>query len=212
MDRIEKAIAKVLRPKLAEHGFEHSKKWDCFVRKREYGEDSFVLVNQGTAMGAGKFYEINCFADVRHEQVEVLWNRLGMVYGEHQLHTWTLQYKPRAQNLPPMTVSPTSVELDVKNVASQVADLLDRSEKIFYPRFADLREVEEWVNKKPLAYTNPTAGGPIEHLAMRALILAKLVNPARYVEVRDAFLLLDKGMFPRERRMAMLQTVDDMSL
>ncbi|APW38594.1 hypothetical protein RD110_16470 [Rhodoferax koreense] len=212
MDRMERAIAKILRPKLVEHGFELSKKWDCFVRKRDYGEDSFVVVNQGTARGAGKFYEINCFAHVRHEKVELLWNTLGMVYGEDQLHTWTLLYKPREQNLPPMTVSPTSVEIDVQKVAGQLVELLDHSEKVFYPRFADLKEVEEWINKKPLADTNPTAGGPIEHLTMRALILAKLVNPPRYAVVREAFLALDKGMFPREKRMAMLQTVDGMSL
>ncbi|PIF77364.1 hypothetical protein CLU95_4538 [Variovorax sp. 54] len=212
MDRIERAITKILRPKLAEHGFELSKKWDCFVRKQNSGEDSFVVVNQGTAKGAGKFYEINCFADVRHERVELPWNTLGMVYGEDQMHTWTLQYKPRERHLPPMTVSLTSVEADVEHVAGQLAGLLDHSEKVFYPRFADLKEVEEWVNKNPLADTNPTAGGPIEHLAMRALILAKLVNPPRYAAVREAFLALDKGMFPRERRMAMLQRVDEMSL
>jgi hypothetical protein len=211
MDRIERAITKILRPKLAEHGFEFSKTWDCFVRKQNKCEDSFLVVNQGTALGAGKFYEINCFAAIRHGQVEVPWNTLGMVYGEAQMQTWTLQYKPRPRNLPPMTVSVTSVEADIEHVAGQLGSLFDHSEKVFYARFADLREIEEWVNKNPLALTNPTAGGVIEHLAMRALILAKLVNPPRYAAVRETFLALDNGMFPRERRMVMLQKVEEMS-
>lgn len=212
MDRIERAITKILRPKLAEHGFELSKKWDCFVRKQNGGEDSFVVVNQGTAKGAGKFFEINCFAAVRHERVELPWNTLGMVYGDSQLHTWTLNYSPRARNLPPLTVSTTPVEADLEHVAGQLAGLLDQAEKVFYPRFADLKEVEEWVNKTPMADTNPSAGGPIEHLAMRGLILAKLVNTPRYAAVREAFLALDRGMFPRERRMAMVHQVDEMCL
>lgn len=212
MDRIERAITKILRPTLGEHGFELSKKWNCFVRQQNGVDDSFLVVNMGTALGAGKFYEIDCFAQVRHGRVELPWNTLGMVYGDSQLHTWTLNYSPRARNLPPMTVSMTSVEADLEHVAGQLAGLLDHAEKVFYPRFADLKEVEEWVNKTPMADTNPSAGGPVEHLAMRGLILAKLVNPPRYAAVREAFLALDRGMFPRERRMAMLQRVDEMSL
>lgn len=47
---------------------------------------------------------------------------------------------------------------------------------------------------------------------MLSLILAKIVNPGRYVQVRETFVTQDKGMFPREQRMAMLAKVDAMEL
>jgi hypothetical protein len=38
------------------------------------------------------------------------------------------------------------------------------------------------------------------------------VNPQRYAEVRETFIRLDKGMFPREKRLEMLRRVDEMVL
>lgn len=212
MDRVERAINKVLQPTLEAQGFTLKKEWGYFVRKQSYGFDAFTVVNQGTAKG--RFFEIKCYAEVRHDRIEVPWNTLGMVYGEdNQLQTWTLLYKGRADpKLPVLKVHPESSASDVEHVAHEIAEFLTQQAQPFYQRFSDLREVEEWVNKTPLADLNPSAGGPAEHLAMRALLLAKAVNPDRYASVRETFITEDKGMFPRERRMQMLQKVDNIVL
>jgi len=212
MDRIEKAICKALLPTLQLHGFELHKEWGYFVRKQAYGFDALLVVNQGTAKG--RFFEIKCHAEIRHDHIEVPWNTLGLVYGEdNQQQTWTLLYKDLAgRNAEPMKVVPESMAADVAHVSQQVAELFVHMALPFYARFADLREVEEWVNKTPLADANPTAGGPMEDRAFHALLLAKAVNPSRYASIREAFITLDQGMFPRDKRMAMLQRVDEIQL
>lgn len=212
MDRVERAIYKALQPTLAAQGFTLNKDWGYFVRKQPYGFDALAVVDQGTAKGP--FFEINCYAKVRHDRIEVPWNTLGMVYGEdNQLQTWTLLYRGRADpKLPLLTVNPESMASDAEHAAREIAEFFTHYALPFYQRFSDLREVEEWVNKTVLADLNPSAGGPAEHRAMRALLLAKAVNPARYAIVREAFITHDKGMFPRERRMQMLERVDDMVL
>lgn len=212
MNRIERAICKVLQPILAAQGFMLNKEWGYFVRKQPYGFDALAAVNQGTAKG--HFFEINCYAKVRHDRIELPWNTLGMVYGEdNQLQTWTLLYKGRADpKLPLLKVNPESMAADVEHVASEIAEFFVQQAQPFYQRFGDLIAVEEWANKTPLAELNPSAGGPMEDRAMRALLLAKAVNPGRYASVRETFIALDQGMFPRERRMQMLQRVDDMLL
>lgn len=212
MDRVEKAINKVLQPTLAAQGFALNKEWGYFVRKQPYGFDALTVVNQGTAKG--RFFEIKCYAEVRHDRIEVPWNTLGMVYGEdNQLQTWTLLYKGRADpKLPVLKVNPESMAADVEHVAREIAEFFTQQAHAFYQRFGDLRAVEEWVNKIPLAELNPSAGGPMEDRAMRALLLAKAVNPGRYASVRETFIALDQGMFPREQRMQMLQKVDNMVL
>jgi hypothetical protein len=83
----------------------------------------------------------------------------------------------------------------------------------FFEKFGNGAAIEELANRQPLSNLGPyTMGAPIEHRAMRSLILAKLENPGRYDIVRRAFVELDKGMFPREQRLAMLNKVDQMVL
>lgn len=212
MDRVERAICKVLQPALRQQGFELRKDWGYFVRDQGYGFDALLVVNQGTAKG--RFFEIKCYAEVRHDRIEVPWNTLGLVYGEdNQRQTWTLNYKDMGGlQAVPMQVAPESMAADVERIGQQIEALFVQKALPFYQRFGDLREVEEWANKKPLVDTNPSAGGPMEHRAMRSLLLAKAVNPERYAAVREAFVTLDKGMFPREKRMEMLRRVDEMQL
>lgn len=212
MDRIERALCKRIEPLLLQHGFSLHKAWGYFIRPQPYGYDAFLVVNQGTAKG--HFFEIKCYAEVRHDRIEIPWNTLGLVYGEdNQRQTWTLNYKdmagPQAEL---MQIAPESMATDAERTGQQVVALFVQKALSFYQRFGDLREVEEWVNKKPLADINPSAGGPMEDRAMRSLLLAKAVNPQRYAVVRETFIQLDKGMFPRERRMEMLRRVDEMIL
>lgn len=212
MDRVERAICNALQPTLQQQGFELRKDWGYFVRAQAYGFDALLVVNQGTAKG--RFFEIKCYAELRHDRIEVPWNALGLVYGEdNQRQTWTLSYKNMAGvQAAPMQVVPESMATDVARTAQEVSALFEQRALPFYQRFGDLREVEAWANKNPLAEINPTVGGPIEHRAMRSLLLAKAVNPERYAAVREAFVTLDKGMFPREKRVAMLGQVDAMVL
>ncbi|MFG5775757.1 hypothetical protein ACFIQF_01665 [Comamonas sp. J-3] len=212
MDRIERAICNTMQATLKRYGFELCKDWGYFVRNQGYGHDAFLVVNQGTAKG--RFFEIKCYVEVRHDRIEIPWNTLGMVYGEdNQRQTWTLNWRPPlGQDAVPMHVVPESMNEDAARIGQELSNVFEQRALPFYQRFGDLAEVEEWVNKKPLADTNPSAGGPIEHLAMRSLLLAKAVNPQRYAAVREAFIQMDKGMFPRERRIQMLQKVDSMLL
>jgi hypothetical protein len=72
--------------------------------------------------------------------------------------------------------------------------------------------LEAFANANPLAdIPRFTLGLPLEHRAMRSLLLAKAVNPGRYALVRHAFVnSTQKTLFPRERCMDMLRRVDEM--
>lgn len=212
MDRIERAICAAIQSTLQQQGFELHKDWGYFVREQAYGFDALLVVNQGTAKG--RFFEIKCYAEVRHDRIEVPWNTLGFVYGEdNRRQTWTLNYKDMADpQSAPMKVVPASMTADVEHLSQRISTLFNQKALPFYQRFGDLGEVEAWANKIPLAEINPSVGGPMEHRAMRSLMLAKAVNPGRYAAVREAFITLDKGMFPREKRLAMLGQVEAMTL
>lgn len=213
MDRIEKAVCKLLAPTLKRHGFELRKDQGYFVRDQPYGFDALLVVNQGMAQGG--FFEISFSFRIRHDRVEVPWNTLDLVYGEEaQKETTTLGLiTPRGRQAAPLKITPASMEADVANVACEIETLFVQAALPFYQRFADLTEIEALANKTPLADIDPYGvGGPMEHRAMRSLLLAKAANPERYAAVRDTFVTLDKGMFPREKRMEMLQRVDEMQM
>lgn len=211
MDKIERAIAKVLVPTLKAQGFELHKNWGFFVRPQSYGFDALMVVNQGTA--SGKYFEINVYAEVRHDCIEIPWNTFGFVYNldEAQEQTGTLMLRrPPAE--PILKVFPASMEADIATVAREVEAFFVTTSLPFYQRFAELREVERLVNEKPLAELMPySAGGPLDHLAMRSLLLAKAVNPTRYASVREAFLKSEKKtLFPREQCLEMVKRIDEM--
>lgn len=212
MDRIERAICKLLLPSLKKQGFELRQDWGFFVRKQPYGFDALMVVNQGAA--GGKNFEINIFSEVRHDCIEQPWNTLGFIYGEDsQQQSWTVML-PRARNAPTLKVFPASMEADIAMVAYEVEVLFSQTSLPFYERFADLREVEKLANTSPLSDLSPySVGGPLDHQAMRSLLLAKAVNPARYASVREAFVTSDKKtLFPREKCMELLRRVDAMEL
>lgn len=214
MDRIERAIYKKIEPLLKQHGFSLHKEWGYFVRPQPYGHDAFLVINKGTAGVGPRHFEINTPCGIRHDRIEIPWNTLGLVYGEGQLQTDTLVLGfPRGMKAPPLKVMPATMNEDITNIAIETEVVFAKTALPFYERFADLRAIEELANTQPLADFMPyTVGLAMEHRAMRSLLLAKAVNPSRYAAVRETFIQLDKGMFPRERRLQMLQRVDEMVL
>jgi hypothetical protein len=214
MDRIERAISGKIEPLLKQHGFSLHKDWGYFVRAQPYGHDAFLVVNQGTAGVGPRHFEIAPHCEIRHDRIEIPWNTLGLVYGEGQLQTTTLVLGfPRGMDAPPLKVMPATMHEDIDRIAAETAGVFTQVALPFYERFADLRAIEELANKQPLADFMPyTVGLAMEHRAMRSLLLAKAVNSRRYAAVRETFIQLDKGMFPREKRMDMLRRVDEMVL
>ena len=75
MDKIERAIAKVLVPTLKAQGFELHKTGGFFVRPQSW-LTQLMVVNQGTA--SGKYFEINVYAEVRHDCIEIPWNTFDL--------------------------------------------------------------------------------------------------------------------------------------
>jgi hypothetical protein len=214
MDRIERAICKKIEPMLKQHGFSLHKEWGYFIRPQTYGHDAFLVVNKGTAGGAPRHFEINTPCGIRHDRIEIPWNTLGLVYGEGQLQTDTLVLGfPRGMKAPPLKVMPATMDEDIARIANETEGVFTQTALPFYERYADLRAVEDLANKQPLADFMPyTVGLAMEHRGMRSLLLAKAVNPQRYAVVRETFIKLDKGMYPREKRLQMLQRVDEMVL
>ncbi|MCT8175448.1 hypothetical protein [Variovorax sp. CY25R-8] len=212
MDRIEKAICAEVMPPLRAQGFELNKKWGCFVREQPFGCDKFMIVNQGTALG--KFFEITAFPEIRHDRIEIPWNTLGMVYGDAQLETCTLVFGQPRGPASPMKVAPATMQEDVETVAREIEAIFASRALLFYERFADLVKLEAFANAKPLAdIAGYSLGLPLEHRAMRSLLLAKAVNPGRYPVVREAFVNSpQKTWFPREKCLDMLRRVDEMQV
>jgi hypothetical protein len=215
MDRIERAICKKLEPLLKQHGFVLVKERGGFVRAQPYGSDDMLCVNMGTSAIGERHFFIGIHFAIRHDRIEVPWNTLGLVYGEdNQRMTPTLVFGfPRPRNLPTLKIFPGSFDEDVAAVAAEGQSLFLTKGLPFFAEYSDLVAVEALANRRPLADLDPyTVGGPMEHRAMRSLLLAKAVNQGVYAAVREAFVRLDKGMFPREQRLAMLAKVDAMTL
>ena len=214
MSPLERAIARRLSPQLKQAGFALVASWNAFVRKTEYGNDSLTIVNQGTAGPGPTHNQISIHCSIRHDAVENPWNTLGLVYGEGQLQTATLVLGfPRGLAAPKLKVFTQTKDADVEHVANEGLAIFNEVALPFFSRFQDLREVESLANSQPLEDITPfTVGLAMEHRAFRSLILAKLVNPARYAQIRAKFLERNIGMFPLDRRLAMLAKVDALQL
>jgi hypothetical protein len=213
MDRIERSICKKLEPLLVAGGFALKKEMGGFARPQPYGHDRVMVVNQGTAAPGPQHFAVSVHFSIRHDRIEIPWNTLGLVWGEeNQRMTTTLVYGfPRDRKLPSLKVMPATMEKDIELVAVEAEALFKEEGLPFFEQFATLEALEAFANHQPLAELYPySLGGPMEHRAMRSMLLAKTVNPGRYAAVRETFIRLDQGMFPREQRMAMLQKVDAM--
>jgi hypothetical protein len=211
MDRLERTVCRKLETLLAPSGFTLHQAWGFFVRPQPYGHDAFMVVNQGTAGVGPRHFELAPHCSVRHDCIEVPWNSLGLVYGaENQLQTATLVLGfPRGMQAPPLKVFPATRRDDLARVAEECYSVFIQHALPFFERFANVAAIEKLANDHPLQDIAPyTVGGPMEHRGMRSLLLAKTINPSRYATVRELFVHLDKGMFPRERRMEMLQKID----
>lgn len=216
MDRIERNINKLIAPTLEAAHFQLNKEWGYFVRKTSYGFDAFIVINKGRI--DGDKFGIRCAIEVRHDVIEVPWNSLGFIYGEDaklETSTFTLAYPSihlGAKN-DMLKLSPATLKEDIEIAAKDIAQAFIQHAVPFYNRFSHLEEVEKALNKSPMMDISPYTGGlPVEHRAMRSLLCAKAVNPERYDLVRETFIKMNKGMFPLEKRMQMLEKVDAMKL
>ena len=93
MDRIERAINKVLAPTLKAAGFELKKEWNCFVKFTDYGFDSFMVIDQGR-LDVDQI-SIGCSIGIRHNRIQELFNTFGFIYGEEEQKqnvTFSLSY------------------------------------------------------------------------------------------------------------------------
>ncbi|USX18315.1 hypothetical protein NHH82_20890 [Oxalobacteraceae bacterium OTU3REALA1] len=213
MDKIERAIAQAFTPELVAHGFELKRDWGSFVRRQPYGFDALVVVNQGSA--STEYFEIACYGHIHHDRIEIPWNTSGFIYGEdNQQQTWTVLLS-RPKNQPHWKIFPASLAADAANVALEIAAYFSQYALPFYQRFADVSEVEMLANTIPMvdsAKLSPySVGGPLDHQAMRSLLLAKAVNPERYAQVREAFITSPKKtLFPRDKCMKMVERIDAM--
>ena len=214
MNSLESAIARAMSAPLKAAGFILKRGWNSFIRRTTYGHDQLTVVDQGTAAPGPRHHEISIHCAVRHEDVENPWNTLALVYGDGQPQTSTLVLGfPRGMAAPSLKVFAESRDADVARVANEGIAIFRDIAVPFYQRFSDLHAVEAFVNAKPLEDLWPyTVGLAMEHRAFRSMILAKLVNPNRYASIREQFLARNVGIFPVERRLAMLAQVDAMQL
>ena len=216
MDKIERNINKIISSTLEAANFQLNKEFGYFVRKTSYGHDAFVVINQGRV--DGDKFGIGCAIEVRHDIIENPWNSLGFIYGENEkLETSTLTMAYPSVRFGSKSdmwkLTPATLKENIEMVAMEIAQAFTKHAVPFYNQFSHLEEVEKMLNKVPMADISPYTGGlPVEHRAMRSLLCAKAVNPERYSVVRDTFVKMNKGMFPFEKRMEMLEKVDAMKL
>lgn len=214
MSPLERAIARKVAPQLKQAGFALVAGWNAFVRETDYGNDCLGIVNKGTAAPGPIHNEISIHCSIRHDAVEIPWNTIGLVYGEGQLQTATLVLGfPRGVAAPKLKVFTQTKDADIDRIANEGLAIFHEVAVPFFSRFQNLREIEALANAHPLEDITPfTVGLAMEHRAFRSLILARLVNPDRYGQIRAKFLDGNVGMFPPERRLAMLAKVDALQL
>ena len=216
MDKIERAISKVLEPKLAEYGFKLIKKRHKFVRFTDYGFDEFMVINKGRVEVG--FLGIECGPGIRHDKIQSIYSSLdSTVYGNDsnkEFSTLVMRYPFYSWGKPfeYMKLYSASAD-DIANMAEDISRVFSEHARPFYQRFSQLSEVEELLNKEPMADISPYSGGFFpEHRVAISLLCAKAVNPARYDLVKEAFVKKDQGAWSREKRMEILRKIDEMQV
>lgn len=221
MDKIEKELSRRVEPLLKEHGFALRKTWHCFVRKQPYGFDGFAISHL-TSFDTEPIHQIFGGFGVRHDRIEIPFNTLGFIYGDdaqRQTVTFTRAYPPHPYGHPDhrIRIGQSTFESDLDRAEQRVRQYFLEEGLPFYERFASLAEIEAIVNadpKVPPMDFGPYSSGYFwEMRAVRGLLLAKLLNPERYGELRQAYLEHTFGtQLSAERRIAVMERVDALSV
>lgn len=209
MDKIQRAINKLIAPNMQAAGFELKKDWGGFYRFTAYGFEEFTVINKGRV--DIHYFGIACAIAVRHDRIQKTFNTFGFIYGEEeqkQNATFVLGYPYDEKGLPNeyLKISPATMQEDIEKVAEQISQAFQEQAIPFYATYSNLAVVEEKLNAKPLADIRPYTGDAIlEHRIVTSLICAKAVNTNRYDSVREACVKADGGMYPMEKRMEVLK-------
>lgn len=207
MDKIERAISKLVESKLVMHGFKLIRERHSFVR--------FTVINKGRidvdCLG------IECGYGIRHDKIQNLYCAIDPIYGDDsqkEFATLVLRYPPYFSGKPfeYLKLYSTSPE-DIAKTADEIGNVFVDFALPFYQRFSQLSEIEELLNKEPMADISPYSGGFFpEHRVATSLLCAKVVNPARYDLVKEAFIKKDQGAWPHEKRMEILKKIDSIQV
>lgn len=215
MDKIERAIGKLLEHRLAEYGFKLIKDRHKFVRFTDYGFDGFIVINKGRI--DLDYFGIECGYGIRHDKIQNLYCAIDPIYGvdyNKEFETLVKRYPIYSWGKPfeYLKLYSTSPE-DIAKMADEIGNVFIEHALPFYRRFSQLSEVEELLNKEPMEDISPYSGGFFpEHRVATSLLCAKVVNPARYDLVKEAFIKKDQGAWPLEKRMEILSKIDALEI
>lgn len=216
MDKIERAINKLIAPTLQTAGFELKKDWGGFFRFTEYGFDSFIVINKGRT--EVNYFGIACGIMVRHDRIQKVFNTFGFIDGDEeqkQNSTFVLGYPYDERGLPNVyfNINPATMQADIEDIAQKLLQAFHDVAIPFYETYSNLVAIEEKLNINPLADIWPyTGGGMLEDRMVTSLLCAKAVNPDRYQLVREACLNVKGGMYPKEKHLEIVKKMDELQL
>lgn len=151
MNGAEKSLVKTLRPMLLATGFEWVRSREYFIRRTPYGFCSLLWTSYPTLEG-GEGYVLGPIIGVRHDAVEDLVNRLGLIYGDdNKRYTKTvsrvLKFFPINKNRPYIQkIRRSSIEEDAKRVADNFFEIVTQEGEQFFEKYSSLLECSKGLN------------------------------------------------------------------
>lgn len=182
MNQAEKALKALLEPVLREQGFKPQSSSLAFKRRTSFGFHELSLPS--FAWAAGGPYVVNVGLGVRHNQVDLIVNRLGHIWGEANQKNTTTVYRGlgffpfEAGRDGEKAISFERMSTDAASVASDISLMLAADGYGFYERYSDLRECSRSLNAPIETRTHPL----LNRFPMRAyygVAAAAMTQPER---------------------------------
>jgi hypothetical protein len=151
MNKIEKSLVEKLTPILAEAGFKWIMGRAIFLRKESYGFSSFSWASYQTMVDGGQIELVPLLA-VRHNIVEDVVNELGLIHGESNKNFSAtvdrgLGFFPfKNGEDEKQYIRILSPDLDIDNVAANVALIINGDGKNFFEKYSSLFDCSQGLN------------------------------------------------------------------
>ena len=151
MNKIERELVRNLRPAFSELGFSFNAKREFFIRPTEYGFDAFLWTAVPTASDVPRL-ELGIVAGLRHEGVDDIVNRLGIVYGEdNRRFTNTISapfalFPPDARRTYSIPIRENQQEEDIPAATVAMREVLATDASPLYKKFSSLSACAEGLN------------------------------------------------------------------
>lgn len=202
MNNAEKLLVENLNPTLLEFGFKWIRAREIYVRQESYGFSSFCWASHSTHAEEGRL-EVTPIVGVRHNFVENIVNKLGLVYGDdNQRYTTTVEqglgYFPlKKEKTYTQYIRLISAEKDIVHAVAGLTDIIAGEGRGFFERYSSLLACSQGLNE-PIESKSHALCNNFPRRAYNGIAAASFSEKNRVPDLVNRYLRFAKDILPNQ--------------